>query len=780
MPFMLGLGAGLKALSAARLGMQTAGQNISNANTIGYSRQRAMFSASFPFQLAGGLQIGTGVDLSSIDRVVDAGLERRLRMQAALTAGAEVDERRWAEIEGIFDEPAAGTGAQLADLFGKLERLKSDPADRGLRGGALQSAKTLGDGLNLLANRLGEMRDGTGRELEALVHKANQHAKSIAELNVQILSLESNQSDANDLRDTRERLIKEVAELVEVQVVERSTGSVDLLLGGALLVSGARTVPLSLLPKSGGTQLAIGGAQAPFTPEGGRIGALLRHQDGDTPALLADLDALARNLALEFNRRHTTGVPRSGPFQTLTAHYAGADADRDGSFADELLASGGFAFAVARGELWVTVTNRTSGDLERTRIAIDPELTTLGDLAQQLDAIDHLGAIVDPSGRLRITAESGYGFDFGNRLDTQPNSFGAFGGAHPSFATAGEGPFALTVPASFAVVVDGSPLTVTLNPGDFQDPTQATVQELVAAINADVGSAATAKEIGGRLVIRSNSAGPTATLNLTDGANTPLAVLGLPAGTPRSGQTAGVDVEIAGQYSGQQNGQFRFVPDADGQIGVTTGLTVGVFDQAGRRVATLDVGRGSYAPGDWLTVADGIKVKFGPGSISATAHDVFALDTLADSDTTDALVALGLNSMFHGSTAADLTVSADLLGDPDLFAAGLTSAQADGANVARMLELRKTPLAALSASSFEDWYTTIVGDLGFAASTATATLASQEQLQAALERQREAVSGVDIDAEMVDLARHQQAFEAAARFLTAVNDMTSVLLGIGR
>lgn len=780
MPFMLGLGAGLKALSAARLGMQTAGQNIANANTIGYSRQRVLFSAAHPFQLGNGLQIGTGVELAAIDRIVDAGLERRIRLQAALTAGAEVDERRWAEIEGIFDEPNAGIGAQLEDLFGKLGRLQSNPADRGLRGGAVQAGQTLADGLNLLARRLGEMRTSTAGEVRGLVQRVNQDAKAIADLNVQIMSLEANQSDANDLRDTRERLVKEVSELLEVQVVERSTGSVDLLMDGNLLVSGARAVPLTLLEHAQGSELRLGGSLAPFAPRGGRIGALLRHQDGETPGLLADVDALAHNLALEFNRLHTTGVPRRGPFQSLTSQYAGADADRDGRYDDELLASGGFPFTVQNGELWVTVTNRQSGDLERTRIAVDPQQTTLGDLAAALDAIDNLGATVDPSGRLRITADAGYGFDFGNRLDTQPNSFGAFGGAHPSLGSAGGGPFALTVPATFAVNINGTPHTVTLDPADFQDATQASVPELVAAINADLGAAGTAKEIGGRLVIRSNSAGATATLSLTDGANTPLVALGLPIGLTRTGQTNGVDVEIAGQYTGSGNGQFTFVPDGDGQIGVTQGLTVGVFDQDGRRVATLDVGRGNYAPGDWLTVADGIQVKFGPGSISATGRDVFAVDALADSDSSDLLVALGLNSFFHGSTAADLEVNAALLDDPDLFAAGLTSAQGDGANVGRMLELRKSELGSLSSSTFEAYYASIVGELGFASEAAKGTLQSQEQLAAALDRQREAVSGVDIDAEMVDIARHQQAFEAAARFLTTVNEMTSVLLSIGR
>ena len=76
-----GLGAGLRALTAARIGMQTAGNNVANANTPGYTRQRVELVSALPYMSAGGMQLGAGVDVAGITRLVDNGIERRLQMQ---------------------------------------------------------------------------------------------------------------------------------------------------------------------------------------------------------------------------------------------------------------------------------------------------------------------------------------------------------------------------------------------------------------------------------------------------------------------------------------------------------------------------------------------------------------------------------------------------------------------------------------------------------------------------------------------------------------------------
>ena len=776
MSYGMGLGAGLKALIAARMGVQTAGHNISNMNTLGYTRQRVLQSAAMPFSPRHGLQIGTGVQIDSISRIADEGLEARIRMQLSVSGGAEVDQYRWREIEDLFGEPDGGISTALTDLFGNVGKLQTNADDRALRGGLVQSGKTLAENFNLIASRFQDLRDSTVPEVKALVVQVNQHAKAVAELNTQILALEANGSEANDLRDSRAQHVKEIAKLLDTNAIERGSGAVDIMVGGYLLVSGSVASSLGVARQGEVTQVTIGRTDTALQITTGRIGGLLRHEGQDNPALVGKLDGLAKNLALEWNRIHTTGRPRAGYFTNLTAHNPLKDANGNGNRGDELLVDAGLPFALQSGELWVAVRNTTTGDVERTRIAIDKTVTTVADLTSALDAIDHISASVDPAGRLRITAENGYGFDFASALDEAPDVFGSFGGNAPSFASTAAGPFPLTVPASFTVNVNGTPRAVSLTAADFATPAAATTDELVTAINTQIGNYVTAKNVGGRLVLRSDSSGTTATMSLTDGTASPLAALGMTTGSVRTGTARSVSVAVEGSYTGTGNGRFVFVANGDGQIGVTQGLSVSVYDQNGTLVSTLNVGQG-YSPGEKIDVAAGVKVSFGAGTVSATAHDVFSLDTLTDSDSSDVLVALGLNSFFWGSSAKDLQVSTDIEQNLDLLAAKMSTGND---NLQRLIDLRKQRLGDLEESSIEDYYTEIVGDVGFTTASTRATLEAQSALMDALDQQREQVSGVNLDEETVDLSRFQQAFEAASRFIGVVQELTQTLINLGR
>jgi flagellar hook-associated protein 1 len=787
MSFGFGMGAGLRALNAARLAMQTAGNNVANANTPGYSRQRVDLAAALPYGIAGNLQIGTGVDVRGISRLVDEGLERRIQLQLGLVGAAELDQSRYREVESIFAEPDEGLSNSLKDLFGAIDELRTDPGDRALRGGVIQAGNALGQGFRLVASRLADLGGSTFDEVRGLVRVVNQRADAIAVLNGQIIAAESNGSDANDLRDVRSQQIKELGKLLDARTIERGSGSLDVLVGGHLLVAGDRASSLAAgKDASGATEVTVGRTRTPARIREGRIAALLEQEQAALPGLTSRIDDLARNTILEWNRLHTTGMPASGPFRTLTAAYGTEDGDGDGDRGDELLAQSGFLFPIANGELHIAVTADATGAMERSRIAIDPNAMTLDDLAAALNDVDHVTATVDPTGRLRIAADDGYGFDFSPRLDPHPDGPGTFGGKNPSIGSTATGPYDLsgqTFPLSFTVTTGTASApavsTVTLAANDFVDPTHATVAELAAAIDADLGSAGRALDVGGRLVVQSAQGGRTSQLALANvGAGTGLAALGLTA-TTATGRDRAVDVAIEGAYTGSENARFTFVPESDGVVGQTVDLRVRVLDRDGNLVTTLPVGRG-YEPGTPIPLGNGIRVSFGAGAIAASSGQVFALDALADSDTSDVLVATGMNAFFLGSTAADIAVNPDLLGNPDRLAAGLGDAEGDAGNLERIAGLRALDLDDLDDNTIEDFYADIVGDVGFQTASANAALQAQTVLLEQLQSDREAVSGVNIDEEMIDMTRFQQSYEAAARFLAVAQEMTDTLINLGR
>ncbi|MBX3463706.1 MAG: flagellar hook-associated protein FlgK [Planctomycetes bacterium] len=787
MTFGFGLGAGLRALTAARLGMQTAGNNVANANTAGYSRQRVELSASMPFGIGSTFQIGTGVEVRGISRLVDNGLETRLALQLGLVGAVELEQSRFREIESILAEPDGGLSQSLAGLFGAVGQLSTDPADRALRGGVVQAGSSLSQGFRLAARRLGNLNDSTFQEVRGLVQQANERARSVAQLNRQIIAAEATGAAANDLRDARAEHVRELGKMLDARTIERSSGSLDILVGGQLLVAGDQTTRLAV-GKDGQnrTQVTVGNAGAPAQVREGRIASLLRQEADSLPAITSRLDQLARSTVLEWNRLHSTGMPRSGPFRSLVAAYGSGDRNGNGIAGDELLSQSGFLFDVQRGALHVAVTNTATGALERTRIDIDPNTMTLNDLAARLDAIDRLSASVDPQGRLRLQADAGYGFDFSPRLDPDPDGAGTFGGTAPVVGSQQRGPYDLsgqTFPLSFTVTTGTAAAptvrTVTLDASDFANPAAATTAELAAAINADLGGAGTATEVGGRLVLRSAQGGSDSQLTLANvGAGTALGALGLSAATA-TGRDHTLAVRVEGAYTGATNQQFTFVAAGDGIVGQTPDLRVRVLDGAGNLVTTLDVGAG-YEPDTPLDLGNGIKVAFGPGPISATDGQAFALDALADSDTSDVLVALGLNAFFLGSTAGDIEVNPDLIGNPDRLAAGLGTAAGDAGNLTRMLTLRGLDLDDLEANTIEDFYADLIGDVGFRTSAAASDLQAQRLLLQQLQAERESISGVNLDEEMVDMLRFQQSYEAAARMIAVAQQMTDTLINLGR
>jgi flagellar hook-associated protein FlgK len=202
-----------------------------------------------------------------------------------------------------------------------------------------------------------------------------------------------------------------------------------------------------------------------------------------------------------------------------------------------------------------------------------------------------------------------------------------------------------------------------------------------------------------------------------------------------------------------------------------------VFDEDGQPVGQLDVGPG-YTPGDELEIRDGVKIAFAFGDVSATARDAFQLDVVADSDTSDVLVALGMNSMFTGSTAQDLAVRDDLVRDPNLLAASISGAAGDGGNILRLLEVESQHVAALGHQSLDESLAGIVSGVALEIDAAASAQEAEQFLLDGLETRRDQVSGVNTDEELVRMIEQEQSYQAAAQYLRVVSELTSELMNI--
>lgn len=775
----LSLDIGLRSLLTAQSNLETIGHNVANASTPGYSRQNVLVSAAPGFNLRG-LMMGRGVQADVVQRTVDQLLQNRIVRQSSSLGRLGARLSNLSELESYVGSTGdSGVPARLAKLFADLSTLSTAPADPLLRSGVVQSADDLAGTLNQIAGNVQQLRKDTVGALRANVDAANTLAKRIGDLNRRIPEIEGGGLQANDLRDQRDQAVRELAELIDLQVVEEPFGAVRVLVGGHMLVSPTKVGELAVQsdPSTGETVLRMGAKGPTIAAKGGGIGALIELLDDDLPQLAGKLDQYARNLALEFNRRHTTGVPGSGPFTLLTAQNPIQDTNLSGFLGDELISAAGLPFDVSSGALYVNVTELATGAVTKQKVSIQASKTSVDQFIAALDSIEGLNAKLDPQGHLQVFGDPGYGFDFSPRLDPDPDALGTFGGGQATLSTPA-GPFALAIGDTLDLSGPLGPFSIAFNAADFAQLGAATADELAEVLNADANFQANglvASSSAGRLVIQTQGSGASQTFTVTGGSALP--ALGVAPGTVVNGHDSEVAAALSGVYTGAASGTWTLQPLGDGTVGTTPGLAVQVLDGAGQLVATLDVGAG-YTPGDELVLPDGVRLSLGPGQLSASQGDFLAFDVVADADETDVLAALGLNVLFTGDDADTLAVRKDILADPSRLAAGLGGASGDAQNLLRMLELDHSAVAGLQGDSLAEHYAGLSGDVALEISAAQSTRDAEQQLLASLEDRRDQLSGVNIDEELVRMIEQEQAYAAASQFLRVVNDLQTELLNI--
>ena len=244
-----------------------------------------------------------------------------------------------------------------------------------------------------------------------------------------------------------------------------------------------------------------------------------------------------------------------------------------------------------------------------------------------------------------------------------------------------------------------------------------------------------------------------------------------------SGAERAVAVTMTGAWTGTTNDAYTFTPTMDGTVGTTAGLSVEVRDASGALVTTLDLGP-DYTPGEKLELPNGLKVSFGLGELSATHNDAFVAEAWADSDTSDALAALGLNALYTGTSAIDIGVREDLVDDPRLFSVGTTGASGDNRALLDLVDLKDLEIDALGGATIGDAWGDFVANIGFDIGSAENARGTEQFLMESLVARREEVSGVNVDEELVNMVRFEQAYQAAARYIQAVNSINDELMRI--
>ncbi|MCP4462285.1 MAG: flagellar hook-associated protein FlgK [Planctomycetaceae bacterium] len=250
----------------------------------------------------------------------------------------------------------------------------------------------------------------------------------------------------------------------------------------------------------------------------------------------------------------------------------------------------------------------------------------------------------------------------------------------------------------------------------------------------------------------------------------------LPTEADRLTITGDAGISFHGVYTGAENQELGFEILDTGQVGGPADLRVRVTDQAGNEVGEYQLGSG-YEPGSIIDLGDGLQISFASGSLNA--GDTFSVFAVNNSDTSGTLVGLGLNSFFEGSNASDIRLSSDVSNDPSRISSGRSDDSADGSNAKRILELRDMALVN-GELSLEDHLDRTTTSIAIEVNVLNDLETDLVSFQNILSRERESISGVDPNEEMIEMLKYQRSFQAAVRVITTIDETLSELMNIIR
>jgi flagellar hook-associated protein 1 len=329
-----GLNTAFTGLTAARRGMEVVGQNITNATTNGYTRQRVETSAvpgPGSASLARvGVQPGAGVSVDAIQRLSNELLNGRVRATAAESGYWGVRASVLDRLETSLREPSdEGLSASLQDFWAGWQDVANRPGDPAAAGVLLERSSVLAS--HIAQGYAGAATEWAGirTQTAAIAADVNSLAAEVAELNGQIRQAIAAGSPPNELLDQRDLRATELASLTGATVRDREDGTIDIVLGGNALVASdrARTVsvsgPLRMEDASAANTVRLEWADRPgvaIAVDGGELlGALsllapadASGKGGAIAEAAAAYNTLATELRSQVNALHQIGATSSG------------------------------------------------------------------------------------------------------------------------------------------------------------------------------------------------------------------------------------------------------------------------------------------------------------------------------------------------------------------------------------------------------------------------------------------------------------------------------------
>ncbi len=312
-----GIEIGKRGLFAHQIALNTAGHNLSNASTEGYSRQRVELRAFHAIdrpqlnraERPG--QIGQGVEVARIERVRDRLLEGRIIAQAHEEGYWQMRDKYVMMLEQVYNEPTEHSVRNLMDRYwDSWQELSIFPDQMAARRAVAERGEALMEGIQLRYHSLDRIRTMLNDEVRAGVGQVNEIIREIAALNNEIVKVQAAGDEPNDLYDRRDLLINRLSSKINITIDDRNPDEFSIYTSGFHIVQGriARPFEAVPVPENDGYSNVVwshSGEVAHF--RGGTLASVLELRDVDVRREVQKLDNMTINFVDLVNEVHRDG-----------------------------------------------------------------------------------------------------------------------------------------------------------------------------------------------------------------------------------------------------------------------------------------------------------------------------------------------------------------------------------------------------------------------------------------------------------------------------------------
>ena len=313
------LNTSLTGMLAFQRALQVTSHNIANANTPGYSRQVAEFSARVGGG-AGSGYVGGGTQISTVKRIYDAIQGEQLRSSTTGFARFDALNTLANRMDVLLADADAGLNSGLQSYFNAMQDLANDPSSIAVRQVLIGEAEGLAARFQSLDSQLDNLDSEVNSRIKLAVDDINRIAESIADVNDKIALAYNAPTPPNDLFDERDRLVLELSEQVAVQTTIQDDGTMSVFIGsGQSLVLGARADKLAVTGSEFDLtrpqivyQGSAGNSPIDTSAAGGALGGLLDFRSNMLDPARQSLGQTATALTASLNEQHASGMDLRG------------------------------------------------------------------------------------------------------------------------------------------------------------------------------------------------------------------------------------------------------------------------------------------------------------------------------------------------------------------------------------------------------------------------------------------------------------------------------------